>query len=112
MSLKISLENLLKERPQKMSSKNLLKQSPNNVFKNLSKIKEMDDVFPISTENCDAIGAELEAAKKRIEGSCRRKDTATFGLVITGGSLTYALVEHRELFLKARVKFLLFMHFL
>ena len=61
---------------------------------------EMQEVFPISTEEKSEIEAELNKAKNTIIPAREKNPEAEFGLVITGGSLTFALAEFRELFLE------------
>ena len=61
---------------------------------------EMQEVFPISTEEKSEIEAELNKAKNTIIPAREKNPEAEFGLVITGGSLTFALAEFKDLFLE------------
>jgi len=60
----------------------------------------MQEVFPISTEEKSDIEAELNKAKNTILPAREKNPEAEFGLVITGGSLTFALAEYKDLFLE------------
>ena len=60
----------------------------------------MQEVFPISTEEKSEIEAELNKAKNTIIPAREKNPEAEFGLVITGGSLTFALAEYKDLFLE------------
>ena len=70
---------------------------------------DMIEVFPIDVDNRDDISESLESARKTIKAKLmeydskkhiRGVDEPTFGLVITGSSLQYALSEFRDLFLE------------
>ena len=69
----------------------------------------MVEIFPIDVDTSDEISKQLNAAKKTISSKLIEYDAKkhiqgveepTFGLVITGSSLQYALAEYRDLFLE------------
>ena len=70
---------------------------------------DMVEIFPIDVDTSDEISKQLNTAKttistKLIEYDAKKHihgvEEPTFGLVITGSSLQYALAEYRDLFLE------------